>query len=104
MFTYFVNIRIAAKTVNGKTYSDRYNQLVENVQSTDGYWDEGTSFFITQSDLSTHAFGSKVVKGLSAKDDLVLVFDPSDMSAYSFGPIEHLDVLASFFNTLKKAA
>jgi hypothetical protein len=104
MSTYCITFRIADKTINGKTYDERYQQLVDNVYTDSGYWDETTSFMLVTSELSTPAFATKACKGLSAKDDIVVVFDPSDMSASYFGPLKHSDVLASFFAGLKKAA
>lgn len=104
MSTYCITFRIADKTVGGKTYDDRYQQLVDNIYSDSGYWDETTSFMLVSSALSTPAFAARACKGLSAQDDIVVVFDPSDMSASYFGPVKHADVLSSFFPGLKKAA
>jgi hypothetical protein len=104
MSTYCITFRIADKTVGTKTYSDRYQQLVDNVYTEHGYWDETTSFMLVSSELSTPAFAAKACKGLSAADDMVVVFDPSDMSASYFGPVKHADALGSFFRGLKKAA
>jgi len=102
-YTYCVTFRIADKTVGGKTYADRYQQLIENVHTQGyGYWEETTSFLLAQSGLNTTDFAQKAVKGLSATDDLVVVFDPSDMSAVYFGPLKHGDVLRGFFPKLKK--
>nr|HEV8009645.1 hypothetical protein [Bradyrhizobium sp.] len=104
MSTYCVTFRIADKTVDGKTYSDRYQKLVDNVHTDDGYWDETTSFLLVTSSLTTEKFSQQASSGLSQKDDLVVVFDPGDMSCAYFGPLEHKDVLGSFFRVLKKAA
>jgi hypothetical protein len=104
MSTYCITFRIADKTINGKTYDDRYQQLVDNVYTDSGYWDETTSFLLVSSDLSTPAFAAKTCRGLSPNDDIVVVFDPADMSASYFGPVKHPDVLGSFFRGLKKAA
>jgi hypothetical protein len=104
MSTYCITFRIADKTVCGKTYAERYQQLVDNVYTDNGYWDETTSFLLVASDLSTPAFAAKACKGLSASDDILVVFDPSDMSASYFGPVKHPGVLISFFPGLKKAA
>lgn len=103
MYTYVVTFRIADRTVNGKTYSDRYNQIVRNVRAEDGgFWDEPTSFFLVESSLSTPEFAKRTVHQLSAKYDMVLVFDPSDMSACYFGAVESEDVLLSFLPKAKK--
>ncbi len=103
MYTYCVTFRIADKIVGGKSYNDRRQLLVDNVRSSDnGYWEETTSFFLVESDQDTYSFANKAVKGLSIADDLVVVFDPSDMSAAYFGPLKHGDTLGSFFRSLKK--
>lgn len=103
MATYCVTFRIADKTVNGKTYAERREMLVENARAYDGgYWEETTSFLLVESNKNTPDFGASVAKGLSEKDDLVVVFDPADMSAAYFGPLANRDVLISFFRVSKK--
>lgn len=103
MATYCVTFRISDKTVNGKSYDYRYTALVEAATSAEaGFWSETTSFFLAGSELGTYAFVSKLSKELSAKDDLLFVFDPDDQSSAYFGAVEHPDVLKSFFPTLKK--
>lgn len=101
--TYCVTFRIANKIVGGKNYDERRQMLVNNVRTQDvGYWDETTSFFLVNSDLETSEFTKKAVAGLSSADDLVVAFDPHDMSAAYFGPLREEDVLRSFFRSLKK--
>ncbi len=103
MSTYCVTFRIANKTVAGKTYSDRYSALTDNLhEGSDGYWSEPTSFILVGSTLDTNAFAKKAVKGLSDKEDMLFVFDPEDMSACYFGAVEREDVLKSFFPRAKK--
>lgn len=102
-YNYCVTFRIADKTVDGKTYDDRREQLVGNVRRDGmGYWDETTSFFLVESTLMTDAIAKNASRGLSETDDMVLVFDPSDLSACYFGPVRHVEVLRSFFPKLKK--
>jgi hypothetical protein len=102
MYAYYVTFRIADKTVGGKTYDDRRQQLIDNVYTESGYWEETTSFLLANSTLDTNAFAAKAATGLSASDDLLVVIDPSDKSASYFGPLKHIDVLRSFFPKLKK--
>lgn len=103
MSTYAVTFRIGSKTVGGKTYDQRRDQLIENVRSDKvGYWEETTSFFFVQSDADTYDFGKFAVKGLSAAEDLVVIFDPEDMSACYFGDITYPDVFLSFLPNAKK--
>ena len=103
MSNYNVTCRIANKTIGGKTYDERRKTLIDNMRKEQlGYWEEPTSFFLVESNLNTDDFVARSCKGLSAKDDLVLVFDSSDMSASYFGPVTEVDVLESFFPKLKK--
>jgi hypothetical protein len=100
---YCVTFRIANKTINGQSYDDRRQRLIDNVTAQKrGFWAEPTSLLLVESDLNTTSFGKAAVQGLSSRDDLVFVFDPSDMSAGYFGPVQHLDVLRSFFPKAKK--
>ena len=100
---YCVTFRLANKTINGKTYEERRQMLIDDVRTDGlGYWDEPTSFILVESSLNTDQFAAKACKGLSASEDLVFVFDPSDMSACYFGAVKHADVLRSFFPKLKK--
>lgn len=103
MSTYCVTFRISDQTVNGKTYSQRRQQIVDNARTENmGYWDETTSFFLVESTLQTPDFARKVCSGLSERHDMVVVFDPEDMSANYFGAVEHVEVLHSFMPKLKK--
>jgi hypothetical protein len=103
MATYCVTFRIADKTIGGKTYNDRREALINNVyEQGNGYWEETTSFFLMSSNLQTPAFLKKATQGLSQADDLVIAFDPEDMSAAYFGPLKDRPVLASFFASLQK--
>jgi hypothetical protein len=103
MANYFITFRIADRTVGGKTYDERRQQLMDNVYTKgQGFWVETTSFVIAASTLNTWQFGTKAVQGLSASDDIVVVFDPADMSMGYFGPIQDVEVLRSFFGESKK--
>jgi hypothetical protein len=105
MFTYYVTFRIANDTVNGKTYAERRQTLVDNVRSAGaGFWDETTSFFLIESNLDTNAMGAKATSGLSAAKDMVVVIDPTDQSAAYFGAVQHVDVLQSFFPETHKVS
>lgn len=103
MSTYFVAFRIASKTVNGKTYDERREAVANAVyEGSNGYWDEMTSFFIVGSSLSTETFAKKASVGLSKADDLLIVFDPEDMSLGHFGNFKHENELKSFFTSAIK--
>lgn len=105
MSTYFVTFRIDSRTINGRTYSERRQSLLDHVvQKGRGFWDETTSFVLVESPLSTTDFVHEASKGLSAACDMVMVFDPDDQSAAYFGDVKHPDVLASFLPKLRKAA
>lgn len=104
MYNYCITFRLANKTIGGKTYDERRQQLIDNVETGNGYWDETTSFILVTSPLDTNAITKKASNGLSKTDDMVVVFDPTDMSAGYFGPLKHVDVLKSFFPGLTKIA
>jgi len=102
-YTYCITFRIADKAVRGATYAQRRQKLIDNAREENlGYWEETTSFILAESALSTPQFAARVCAGLSEADDMVVVFDPSDMSASYFGVLQHADVLRSFFPGLKK--
>lgn len=102
MSTYCVTFRIADKTVGGKTYEDRRQSVIDAVYSSKGYWEETTSFILVTSGLGTEPFTKNASKGLSAADDLLVAFDPDDMSMAYFGKIAHPNELESFFMQTKK--
>ncbi|OWU70043.1 hypothetical protein [Phaeobacter sp. 22II1-1F12B] len=89
-------------TVNGKTYQQRYDSIIENANEGSGLWTEPTSFLLIESHLQTGAFSEKVVRGLSRAHDMAFIFDPSDMSACYFGDVDDERVLLSFFPKAKK--
>ena len=98
MDTYCVTFRIAERTVGGRSADERRRKLVENVRSQNcGYWEETTSFFLVESNLNTPDFTKRAAQGLSSEYDMLVVFDPKDMSASYFGALQHADVLKSFF-------
>jgi len=103
MSYYMITFRIADRTVNGKTYDDRRQLLMENARTKDqGFWSEPTSFLLAQSSLDTTAFAKKVCAGLSSEYDLVFVFDPDDQSGHYFGAVAEPRVLEGFFPKVKK--
>lgn len=103
MATYCVSFRIANRTINGKSYDERRQRLIDNMTTKGlGFWDETTSFVLVESNLSTDEFATKACAGLSKRDDLVFLFDPDDSSAVYFGALDRRDVLSSFFPYLKK--
>lgn len=102
MFTYCITFRIAYKVVAGRSYTVRRQTLIDNASSEGmGCWDEATSFILAGSRFSTSDFAERVCRGLSVADDMVVVFDPVDMSASYFGALQHVEVLHSFLPRLK---
>lgn len=102
-YTYCITFRVANQTANGKTYDERRQSIVDAVRQDGlGYWDETTSFFLVESNVSTPDVAKAASAGLSATHDMLVAFDPSDMSVAYFGNVQSPDVLGSFFNTIKK--
>lgn len=105
MSTYVVTFRIADKTISGKTWNDRYNQLQKNlVQLDKGYWRDPTSFYLVESYEDTNAFAKRIVRGLDPSADMLFTFDPKDMSACYFGDVNALDILRSFFPKARRVS
>lgn len=103
MSTYVISFRIADRIAGGKTYDERRQALIEATRKHDGgFWDATTSFFLTESDLDTISFGNELCAGLDATHDMLVVFDPSDMSMVYFGAVPNPDILGSFFEGPKK--
>jgi hypothetical protein len=103
MWSYCVTFRISDKTVGGQSYSDRYARIMDNARAEDaGFWAETTSFMLVESRLQTGDFSRRLAQGLSAAHDMVVVFDPEDMSACYFGAVENPDVLRGFIPGIKK--
>lgn len=103
-YIYAISFRIADKTVNAKTYEDRRQSLITGARASGemGFWDGTTSFILVESEMNTYEIAKSASKGLSEKDDMLLVFDPSDMSAGYFGAVPETKVLGTFFPGLKK--
>jgi hypothetical protein len=105
MSHYAVTFRIEYETVGGKSYQERYDSLINNLQAKRmGQWNEPTSFWMVESDETTYDFTRRIAKGLSPEKDMVFAFDPEDMSAGYFGNVEAVNVLTSFFPSARKVA
>lgn len=96
--TYFVSFRIAPTIVDGRHPEDRHRSVVERARGKASFWDASLSFIMTQSTLLTPEFGAHVTADLSRDHDILIAFDPGDMSLCYFGPIEQENVLKSFFD------
>lgn len=103
MSYYFITFRIADGAADRMSYENRYEALMENIEKAraGGYWSGTTSFIAMESTLDTSALCKTLCEGLSAKD-MVVTFDPSDMSMAYFGDVSDPDILGSFFQTTKK--
>lgn len=102
MSTYFVTFRIADETISGQSYAKRRQSIIDAIYNKQGYWEETTSFVIAVSTLDTKSFATKASAGLCVKNDILVAFDPEDMSMAYFGPVEFPNALASFFETTTK--
>lgn len=103
MNTYFISFRISDQSAGGKTYDERRDLLIAAARRAEaGFWDGTTSFFIAQSNMSTFDFAASLASGLAKSVDMLVVFDPSDMSLAHFGAVSEPDILESFFDFKKK--
>ena len=102
-WTYAVTFRIEDKTVAGRSYSERYNDFMDEIRSKGlGFWSDTTSFMFVESEEDTGTFAKRIVRHLSKSNDMVVIFDPSDMSSRYFGKVEYPDTLSSFLPGVQK--
>lgn len=103
MSTYCVTFRIADRPVGGASYAERRQRLIDNIHREGmGFWDATTSFFLVEANESTREFAARACNGLSEKFDIVVVFDPDDMSMVHFGAVPNPEILDSFFRFTSK--
>ena len=98
MATYCISFRIGEVDTWVGSAAERRQSLIDAAyQASDGYWDETTSFIIAGMNLDTPGALAEIVRGLDQSVDLVIVFDPADMSLSRFGNFSAPEVLDSFF-------
>lgn len=103
MSTYALSFRIGNVTVAGLSHDARRAKLIEKAGAENmGFWEEIPSFLFVESDMTTDVLAKRVIEGLSPEHDMLVIFDPADMSAYYFGAVEHEDVLRSFLPGARK--
>jgi hypothetical protein len=103
MATYCVTFRLATMVIAGMDYEERRKALASNIlMSGTAIWEDTTSFFFVETDLDLDTFAARVVRGLNADYDLVVVFKPDDMSGCYFGTSPDLATLRTFIRRLKK--
>lgn len=98
-YTYCVAFRLANETHDGRSYSERWESIAEAINEEAGFWAEPTSFFLVSSTKDTASFVRNATRQLSREHDMLIAFDPSDMSMAFFGNVKEQDVVKSFFRT-----
>lgn len=75
MKTYWITFRIADKAVSGRSYSDRYDALVNAVHehSATHWWAEPTSFWLVNSSSSQGQIASSIKRAIAPSEDLALI-------------------------------
>lgn len=97
-FDYWVSFRIH----NDQTYEKRYDSLISAVQNNSTlWWAETSSFFLVRSGDSLLGLGAKLVTGLRASTDILIMRQVGVQSAAYFGAIKDQDYF-SFFPEAKK--
>lgn len=103
MANHFLSFRIADKTVNGKSYAERRQGMIDAVITKGhGFWDGTTSLIMVESPLDTSTFAARAGASLSKNDDMLIAFDPSDLSMAYLGAVGDEDILKSFFKISKR--
>lgn len=98
-----ISFRIADKTINGRTYDERYEALIEAVRGIiEGkHWDQSTAFILVQTNMTTERVCDTCCKALEPSHDLVLVMSVTHKAAYIGGKNDDNDIY-SIIEFLKK--
>lgn len=104
MTTFWLTFRISDKTVDSKTYDDRYQDLTNSIKSnvSSKYWEQTTSFYVFDSDQTIDQLANTFKKLISISDDLFLIRELGRASAYICGKNDDADIY-TLIPYLKKA-
>lgn len=93
MNTFAITFRIADKKADGKTYDERYNALVDKVNSlSKRWWVEPSSFFLIETDLEADALCSKIKATIAEDADVALILSTTHKIASVCGKVEDDDL------------
>ena len=82
MAFYWMTFRIADKTINGRKYEQRYQDVVETVSiNASKMWTEPTSFIAFESANSIQSLGQALVSAIAPTDDMFLIREVDKQSA-----------------------
>lgn len=94
MGVYWVTFRLVDRTVEGRSYSDRYQALVDaaNEHATDA-WDEPTSFWLIESSSTRAQIAASMRRAIATSSDLVLIGSMEHTGATLIGTTSKLAAL-----------
>ncbi len=102
MEQYWISFTIADKTIGGRSYNDRYEDLVNDIRAFSiNYWLDTTSFLIFETDLSLTAVGKRCKKAIAPSEDLIVIRELNKRSAVYAGKLDD-DDLKVFLPYIKK--
>lgn len=82
MATYWITFRIEQRTVNGRSYAERYEALQQAVLgSATRYWQEPTSFIAFETSASIDAVSTVCKASIAPSHDLFLVREMDKQNA-----------------------
>ena len=94
METLWITFRISEKTVSSRDYDERYQALVEAVNThANDAWDEPTSFWMVQTTSTRAAVAASVKKAIATSTDLVLIGSMDNKGATLVGKSDKADRL-----------
>lgn len=103
MATYWISFKIGARTVNGKTYQERWDGLYDCVEMISSrQWKDTTSFIMCESTFDIDLLASAIEPLVSRTYDLVLIKDLDNKSARMIGEPED-DQVFNFLSFLQYA-
>jgi len=93
MKTYWVSYRIAADTLGGRTYEDRYNALVDGItEISPTWWGQTTSFYVFTSMQTIDAIAARLRPAIKPSHDLFLIRQLDTQAARICGKNEDQDI------------
>lgn len=101
--TYWLTFELKAETTAKGTYQERYNALIEALQTlNDGWWAQPTSFIVFGSTASRAAIITKIKAAVDLKTDIVVLGMPNYKTMEVVGAATGFEALESMVPFVKK--
>lgn len=105
MATFWITFRLENETVGGRTYSQRYEALIEAVKAhkASTWWYEPTSFWLIDSNSTRAQIAASIKAAISSTHDLAVIGSMETTGATLVGKAKELANLKKLVPTLVTA-